>query len=285
VGCSSLRGTTPSPPAFEAGVDVAIITTLPAEYHAVLRKLENVRRVIEPDGRASVYLWATGEIQSGDPGNPHRLVVTMLGEAGEVSGALATKATIDRWKPRDVLLVGIAGGLHNSLELGDVVISSQIWGYEHGHLGKHYDTGGVYFFTPTPTLLDAARTLGPDWRKRIAVSAPDRNALPKVVEGKTASGNKVIENTDSEYFAESLLLNIFILAVEMEGAGAAAAVAKDHDSGGTTGFLMIRGISDLVKKKTQGDQHRNPQRERWKKYAADVAASFAVALVESNRPD
>jgi len=291
VGCSSMRGVTANSEVREAEVDVAIITVLPEEYHAVLRKLENVRHVMEPGGRPNVYVWATGEIRSGDPKMPHRLVVAMAGEAGEVSGALVTKATIDLWNPRDVLLVGIAGGIHDSIELGDVVVSSQIWGYEHGHLGSRYETGGVFFFLPAPALLNAARDLGSEWRQRIEVPAPNGNARSKVIEGKTASGNKVIESTNSDYFAESLRFNTFILSVDMEGAGAAAAVAKDHDSGGTTGFLMIRAISDLVEKKKRGEgaalgeQGRNPQRDLWKRYAADAAASFAVGLIESNWPD
>lgn len=284
VGCSSMRATMTNSDVREARVDVAIITVLPEEYHAVLRKLENVRHVIEPDGRANVYVWATGEIRSDDPETRHRLVVAMVGEAGEVSGALATKMTIDRWNPRDVLLVGIAGGVHDSVELGDIVVSRQIWGYEHGHLGNHYDTGGAFFFQPAPALLKAARDLGPDWRRRIEVAAPTGNARSKVVEGRTASGNKVIESTNSIYFAESIRLQTFILSVDMEGAGAAAAVAKDHDSGGTTGFLMIRGISDLVEKR-EGERGRNPQRDQWKRYAADVAASFAVHLIEVNGSD
>jgi adenosylhomocysteine nucleosidase len=291
AGCSAVPWTPSTAEALGPRIDVAIITVLPEEYHAVLRKLENVRLVMEPDGRPNVYVWATGEIRSAGSETPHRLVVAMAGEAGEVSGALATKATIDRWKPRDVLLVGIAGGIHDSLALGDVVISTQIWGYEHGHLGSRYDTGGVFFFQPTPNLLEAARDLDSGWRERIEVPAPNRIAQSKVVVGKTASGNKVIENTNSDYVAESLLLNSSILGVEMEGAGAGAAIAKDHDTGGTTGFLMIRGISDLVEKKekknltTLDDQRRNPQRDRWKEYASDVAASFAVGLIESNWPE
>jgi len=291
VSCSATRGATVAPEAFGGGqVDVAIITVLPEEYHAVLRKLENVRPVMDPDGRANVYVWATGEVPSADRKTPRRLVVAMVGEAGEVSGALATKVTIDHWSPRDVLLVGIAGGLSDALTLGDVVISTQIWGYEHGHLGTRYDSAGIYFFQPDPTLLKAALDLGPDWRKRIEVTAPDHSALSKVVGGKTASGNKVIENTSSDFFAESLHLDTSIMAVEMEGAGASAAIEKDHDMGGTTGFLMIRGISDLVEKETGkastfNKPGRNPQRDLWKRYAADVAASFAVGLIESNWPD
>jgi len=290
ASCSSTRGATADPEAFGGQVDVAIITVIPEEYHAVLRKLDNVRPVIEPDGRSNAFVWATGEISSADRKTPRRLVVAMAGEAGEVSGALATKATIDYWSPQDVLLVGIAGGIHEDLALGDIVISTQIWGYEHGHLGSRYDTAGVAFFQPDAALLEAALALGPDWKRRIEVSAPDSGTLSKVVEGKTASGNKVIENTGSAYFAESLRLDTSITAVEMEGAGAAAAIAKNHDMGGTTGFLMIRGISDLVEKKNwkrspPDKRGRNPQRDLWKKYAADVAASFAVGLIESNWPD
>ena len=290
VGCSATRGTIADSETREAQIDIAIITVLPEEYHAVLQKLENVRVVMESDGRPNVYVWATGEVYSADRKTSHRLVVAMAGEAGEVSGALATKATIDRWSPRDVLLVGIAGGIHESLTLGDVVVSTQIWGYEHGHLGTRYDTGGVFFFQPNPNLMKAALDLGPAWRQRIEVSAPNVNAIPKVVGGKTASGNKVIENASSDYFAESLRLDTSIVSVDMEGAGAAAAVAKDHDMGGTTGFLMIRGISDLIEKKNgersaRAGRGRNPQRDLWKRYASDVAASFAVGLIESNWPD
>jgi len=284
-------------PGFMAGsesqttqIDVAIITVLPEEYHAVVRKLENVHPVIEPNGRSNVYVWVTGEIRSPDRKSPRRIVVAMSGEAGEVAGALATTATINRWRPRDVLLVGIAGGIHRSVALGDVIISSQIWGYEHGHLGKRYDSGGELFFQPDPILLRAARELRADWRSHIGVSAPDQDSLPKVIEGETASGNKVIENARSDYFAQSVRLDTTIISVDMEGAGAAAAVAKDHDMGGTTGFLMIRGISDLVAGKHReessiDDRGRNPQRGLWKRYAADVAASFAIGLIESNWPE
>jgi nucleoside phosphorylase len=278
-GCMMTRGLSAGSEslAVEAQIDIAIITILPEEYHAVLGKLENVRPVIESGGRPNIYVWATGEIRSFGRATPHRIVVAMAGEAGEVSGALTTKA------------IGIAGGVHSSVALGDIVISPRIWGYEHGHLGHRYDAGGVVFFHPDPRLLEAALDLGPEWRERIEATAPDEEVFSKVVAGKTASGNKVIENASSTYFAQSLLMDTTIVSVEMEGAGVAAAVGQNHDMGGTTGFLMIRGISDLVEGKSvavpHGEGGRNPQRDLWKRYAADVAASFAVGLIESNWQD
>ena len=290
AGCSAIRSPWTESGEIEEQIDVAIVTVLPEEYHAILRKLEDVQPVLEREGRSNPYVWATGEIPSSQQEAPRRVVVAMAGEAGEVAGALTTKVTIDRWRPRDVLLVGIAGGIHPSVFLGDVVISTQIWGYEHGHLGRRYDSGGLFFFQPDPKLLTAALDVGPEWRRRIDIRAPDPKSSPKVVPGKTASGNKVVENASSAYFAQSLLLDTTIMSIEMEGAGASAAIGSDHDLGGLTGFLMIRGISDLVEKRDPLDESvpergRNPQRDEWKEYAADVAASFAVELIGTNWPD
>jgi nucleoside phosphorylase len=289
AGCSATPWSTARVASLDAPVDVAIITVLAEEYHAVLRKLENVRPAPTSDGRSNVYVWVMGEVPAARGMTPRRVVVAMAGESGEISGALATAATINRFRPRDVLLVGIAGGIHDAVALGDVVIASEIWGYEHGHLGHRYDSGGLLFFPPDPLLLKAARSLGADWRKRVEVSAPDPNVRPRVVEGEAASGNKVIERGTSTYFAQSLGLKASIVAVEMEGAGAAAAVSSDHERGGTSGFLMIRGISDLVETGAEtraavAERGRNPDRDVWKAYAADVAASFAIELVGSSWP-
>jgi len=289
VGCAATRGS-PHSGSLAAPIDVAIITVLPEEYHAVLGKLENVREAVESDERPNVYVWVVGEVRAAHSETPRRVVVAMAGESGEISGALAAQATVERFRPRDVLLVGIAGGVADSVALGDIVISSEIWGYEHGHLGDRYDSGGFLYFPSDPALLQSARSLGADWKKRVEVSAPDPDVRSRVIAGKTGSGNKVIETGTSDYFAESLRANTAILAVEMEGAGVAAAIGRDHDLGGTTGFLMIRGISDLIKTADQtgadvAERGRNPERDVWKEYAADVAASFAIAWIESGWPN
>ena len=66
LGCFTIRGSKADPETFATRIDVAIITVLPEEYHAVLRKLEDVSQVVEPHGRPNPYAWATGEIRSSD---------------------------------------------------------------------------------------------------------------------------------------------------------------------------------------------------------------------------
>ena len=50
---------------------------------------------------------------------------------GRVEALNTTKDAINRWKPRYVLLVGIAGGFEeNDARLGDILVSDQIIDYE-----------------------------------------------------------------------------------------------------------------------------------------------------------
>lgn len=59
-----------------------------------------------------------------------------------------------------------------------------------------------------------------------------------------------------------------INAVEMEGAGAAAAIEQAGSQGISTRFMMIRGISDLPRAK--GKNKGRKERDDWKPYASDV---------------
>lgn len=98
------------------------------------------------------------------------------------------------------------------------------------------------------------------------------------------SGNKVIEFMDSEFVEHVMQVNSAIAGVEMEGAGAAAAVEDAHAHGIDVGFLMIRGISDLPEK-TSGVLRDKDDRELWKAYAADAAASYTLGLLRHGWPD
>ena len=92
-------------------VDIAFITVLPEEYEAVLRYVARSRLAPLTDGKPSTYPSCLGEIMSDTYDKPYRTVLTFAGEAGPVNAADATRETLDRWQPRYVILVGVAGGL------------------------------------------------------------------------------------------------------------------------------------------------------------------------------
>jgi nucleoside phosphorylase len=270
-------------------VDIAIITILPEEYGAVLRQLS---RVVPDPGSASFpnrYAWALGEVESAFD-RPYRVVVALAGEAGEISGAVVTLTTIIRWRPRYVLLVGIAGGIPGAVKLGDVVVASAIWGYEYGHLTDRFVPRRQLTFWSDPVLVRGAEKLGAGWRPDIRATAPPADVEPRVVVGHVASGDKVIETSTSGLFAAIRKAGPEFISLEMEGAGAAAAVEEAQDLGIAVGFLMIRGISDVVQsnadlRRSTAPSGPNLQRGTWKQYAADAAAGFAVDLIRSDWPE
>jgi nucleoside phosphorylase len=271
-------------------VDIAIITVLPEEYAAMLRR---VSRVAPDPGSASFpnhYAWALGEMESSSD-EPYRVVVALAGEAGETSGALTTRTTILRWRPRYVMVVGIAGGVPGAVEPGDVVVARAIWGYEYGHLSDRFTPRLQLSFSCDPGLVRSAEGLATaGWRPQIPATAPRAEVAPRVVVGNVASGNKVIETASSDLFAAIQNADPPLVSLEMEGAGAAAAVEEAQDLGIHVGFLMVRGISDVVQspadvRRSSVPSGPNLERGSWKQYSAAAAASFAADLIRSGWPE
>ncbi len=231
--------------------------------------------------------WTVGELrgQFGKRAAP-RVIVIATDEKGEVSGALSTQSAIDRWHAPFVLLVGIAGGIEGSVSLGDLVVAKDIWDYDVGHLGKSYEPDSTRY-EPDASLLQAARRVPADWTRGMSERPPREGVAPRVLEAEVASGDKVIETSQSAFFADIRRAGPGFAAVEMEGAGVSAAVERAKISGDEVGFLMIRGISDLVgptphPEDEDGKVTRNPQRSRWREFAADAAASFAAELIRQH---
>ncbi|WP_348303827.1 hypothetical protein [Methanothrix sp.] len=73
-----------------------------------------------------------------------------------------------------------------------------------------------------------------------------------------------------------------IIAVEMEGAGAAAAIDRARCQGIPTRFMMIRGISDLPR--ANGKNNGRKERDAWKAYASDAAAAFVMGWIVEGLP-
>ncbi|MBL9100885.1 MAG: hypothetical protein JNL82_08000 [Myxococcales bacterium] len=275
--------------------DIAIITILPEEYEAVKRRLKNVRRDPGSKDRPNQYAWVIGEIEAAHEGT-YQVVLAMTVSAGNATAGLGTTAIIARWSPRYILLVGIAGGLpRDQLKLGDVVVSTQIVSYEYGKVqdGDFNPRPNYVYQVDGPLLRGALSLTETNWRRKLG-RRPGRGEKPKVLMGMVGSGEKVIDDRSADFFRSVERQYPKILAVEMEGAGAAAAIQEARDAGRTVGFLMIRGVSDMPPDGqtagktsggvTKGDEIVVSDRDRWKTYAANAAASFAACFVAQACP-
>jgi len=254
-------------------VDVVIVTALEEERDAVRARLPNCRQVAPTTDDVRVYYRSDLPVTfpDGKPGT-YSIVLTSLATMGRVQATATTGDAIRRWQPRYVLLVGIAGGISDrDVSLGDVLVSDQVVDYERQ---KVTEEGRQYRFRVHPVdprLLEAARNLpAAAWQPLIAATRPSKG-LPTRHIGPIATGDKVVAYKP---FLEELQKGWpQLIGVEMEAGGVATAAFQ---AAFKPGFFMVRAVSDLA------DAEKGSARiTRWRPYACDVAATYAIALLQS----
>lgn len=246
--------------------DVLIVTALKVEREAVLAQLSNTVKVQIDDS----FTYYTGSVTI-DETQTYGVAVVSLLEMGNTEAAARTARAVAEFKPRCVLMVGIAGGIKSQVKLGDVIVADQIFYYE---LAKQKADGKqdrrTRVIQVNRQLLDRAHHYDNlAWADKIGVSRPDgATTSPHPVHfGPIAVGEKVV--VDPGLITALQQLHSKMLGVEMESYGVAAAVG---DSKEQPAFLSIRSVCDYA------DQNKN---DGWHGYAAAAAAAFAVGFLKS----
>ena len=253
-------------------VDVVLITPLEEERDAVLAKLVGHRQLSPTQDDIRVYYAAELPVTFPDGATAtYRVIVVPLLHMGRVDAANATGDAIRRWRPRYVWLVGIAGGLAKAgVALGDVLIADQVADYELQKLTEEKTSIRWRVHQVDQRLLGAAQNLrGDGWHPLITGVRPEAGA-PRRHIGPICTGDKVIANGLLDDYREVWTK---LVGVEMEAGGTASA-AFQAASG--PGFFMVRGVSDLA----DGDKD-SAGVDRWRAYACEVAAAYAIGLLRS----
>jgi formylglycine-generating enzyme required for sulfatase activity len=257
----------------KSSVDFVVVTALDEERDAVLQKLPGYNKL--PPKKNTVQIYYAAEVPVIFPDSAtgqYRLIVVSLSGMGRIQAATVTSEAISRWHPRYIMLVGIAGGIvAKGVNIGDILISSQIVDYELQKITKDGPQVRWEVYRAEPRLLAASRSFADkEWLDLVSVARPADSKLVRHV-GPIASGDKVIAFSD--------VLNFYrdkwpaLIGVEMEAGGTAAAAFQSAEP---PGFFMVRGVSDLA------DSDKNtPDVEKWRPYACDVAASYAIGLLKS----
>jgi nucleoside phosphorylase len=200
-------------------------------------------------------------------GLPYKCVTAFVGSMGPQDAALLTTLLLQKYKPRTIVLVGIAGSLDSDVLVGDVVVADAVEDYlQDGRLedGLFKPAGRVY--RPHVRLTNTSRYLRVAHRnvwERIekAACADAMEALDSI---RPAGNQKLLASIirsdsfvsktghlasgpvvgASSAFAQWLkTLDRKFLALEMESAGVMNAV---YQGAGDERTLIIRGISDLT---------------------------------------
>jgi nucleoside phosphorylase len=267
-------------------IDVAFVTVLPEEYAAVLRLLARVQPVPAAPGRPNRYQWVFGEVHPVGPGGtPYRVVLGLAGGPGTLVGLNITRDTIEVFRPNYVVLVGVAGGIGHA-EKGDVVVADRIYGYEFGRAGDEFLPRPHWTYPTDTAVVAAAQAMPsrhPDWPADRIRGRPSDTWRPRIHVGPVASGNKVVETLSAESFRPVLDMWPDMLAVEMEGLGAAEAIRDHREKQGVVNFAMVRGISDVPLTGPLGTRaalaRQWQRRQRGKLLASDAAAVLAIEMV------
>jgi Flp pilus assembly protein TadD/nucleoside phosphorylase len=252
----------PSPP-----VDVVVITALEEEREAFLSKLRGARKLDKQAADVHTYYCSRIRTHRRDR-SEYQLIVTSLLNMGPINAAAQAVAIVSRWKPRFVLLVGIACGIRGEVSHGDVLIASQVADYT---LGKQLAGSREVRWEVFPcgaSLLDSTNNMA-KWEDKIGVTRPQAGNAQRH-KGVIASGGDVI--FDDQIIATYSKSWPKLVGIEMEAGGVAAGL---HQTPERPEFLMIKSVSDFGK-----DKH-DPQVKPWRNYACHAAAAFALALIKS----
>ena len=150
-------------------------------------------------------------------------VVLVKSNVGKVNSARVCQMLIDKFNVELVINVGTAGSVDNSLEIGDVVVATELVQYD-------------FDVTPFGRKLGEIENIG----ESIKVDNKLLNLFNgmNVRKGIIASGDKFIINIDEK----DNVRNIFkALCIEMEGASIAQTCFLDKIP-----FLVIRSITDKL---------------------------------------
>ena len=247
----------PQPPATQH-VDVGIVIALKEEATQLLDLAGGY--VASGDGSMNSYLFTRGS---------YRCVATLVGPMGEMEAARVTERQITVFDPAAVISIGISGGCHGDLRVGDVYVPQQAVQYLQDAKALPAERGGFHIAPGPPSVqpefdiytkasgfdLNHPRLYGrwrEDCRRDLEALLPDasvrerlfaedlvRPEVALVTTGHEASGPVVGAAEAFTTWIRSFERNI--KAVDMETAAVLATARSRHPA---KPALAIRGISD-----------------------------------------
>jgi nucleoside phosphorylase len=239
-------------------VDLGIIVALQQETGELLDLAGDYTP--HGDGDMNSYLFTR---------STYRCAVTFVGAMGEMEAARITERHIGLFDPESVISIGISGGVHDDLRVGDVYVPTQAVQYIQGGKASPTDDGGFiirpgadvsrvddHLHTETIGFKFNHKTAYRQWRddcrkdfealltdpairERLIAKDLVRRDVALLAEGHEASGPVVSGASAFSAWIQSHDRNV--KAVDMECAAVVrAAEARKHRKRA----LVIRGISD-----------------------------------------
>lgn len=194
----------------------------------------------------------TGQLNGAD-------IVLLQSGIGKVAAAVGTTILLSDYQPDVVINTGSAGGFESSLNLGDVIISTEVrhhdadvtaFGYEIGQMA-----GQPAAFAADQKLMDVA--------EQALAQMEDKHA----VRGLICTGDEFVCRPERQAVIRANFPGV--IAVEME----ASAIAQTCHQFNTP-FVVVRAISDVA------DKESPMSFEEFLPLAAQSSSEMVVKMVE-----
>ncbi|MFJ3776657.1 5'-methylthioadenosine/S-adenosylhomocysteine nucleosidase [Streptomyces sp. NPDC090075] len=232
-----------------------LLTALPEEYDAVRAHLIDAEEFTHPRNGTRVELGRLADTS-------WTVAIAELG-VGALTAASLTTQIVDWLDPEAVLFVGVAGGLKDDIEIGDVVVGTKVYAI---HGGKQTPEG----FQARPEVWQGSHRLVQAARSALR-NMPEVRGHRKPI----AVGDVVLADDRSAFTTHIRHHYNDACAIEMEGTGAAHAAHLN----GQLDALVIRGISDHADADKHAADASGSQR-----LAAERAASVAAGVLRKHQP-
>ncbi len=242
---------------------IAILGAMPEEIQLLESQLKRVRTK-----NILGFQFKTGKL------NGKKVVLTETG-IGKVNAAVVTTLIIREFRPQSIIFTGIAGGISENLNQGDIVIGNRLTYHDYGRLTNEglstnatrnpitKQLNPVYFSSDSLLVSKAIQASGDIRLLKISSDSPQ----PKVSVGTIVTGDTfVTSSTAVSLFKKTLQAD----ATEMEGAAVAQVCYQQNIP-----FLIIRSISDKANEKASVDF------QTFKKIASDNSATLVKEILKN----
>lgn len=202
---------------------IGIIGAMEQEVATLKAQLENC----ETHNKAGCTLY-TGTLNSAD-------VVLLQSGIGKVAAAVGTAVLLETFQPDVVINTGSAGGFDASLNLGDVVISTEV---------RHHDADVTAFGYEIGQMAGQPAAFKAD-EKLMAVAEKALTAMEDkhAVRGLICTGDTFVCTAERQEFIRKHFPSV--IAVEMEASAIAQACHQFQ-----VPFVVVRAISDVADKES-----------------------------------
>lgn len=274
----------------DAAPRIGVISAFPPELTALESATKNQKRYV-----AAGVTFVTGELE----GKP---VVVFLSGVSMVNAAMSTQLALDHFNITRIVFSGIAGGVDENLDIGDVVVADQWAQNLETAFARETDKGfelsasarndnlpnfGMMFprslllargdrplelkrwFPVDPAMLETARAIAATASLGRCVAAQCLVHAPKVVVGGNGVSGPVF--VDNAAYRKYVRATFQARVLDMES----AAVAHVAYANGTP-FIAFRSLSDLAGGGAQANEMHT-----FMQLASDNSASVVKAFVKA----